>query len=281
MQNTQLQEAARFLPAARRPELPRHVACEQSPQGRLRPQNGKGVFDMSALRVWYQPIVDLAAGAPDGVEALVRKQSPHQEVTVAADFLCHLDRRVLASLDLLVMERVLGQARDRLEGDGDPLRFHVNLPPAHLDNEMFLGAVFRLLAAHPEVASSLVFELTEGSPVDAVRMREPLDRLRSLGCQVALDDFGAGYSNLHYLTSLPLDYLKLDRRFVADLPHNGRATTLVRELLRLTRALDIRVIAEGIETHEQWVTMRELGCEMGQGYFLGRPGPDLPEGSAA
>jgi EAL domain-containing protein (putative c-di-GMP-specific phosphodiesterase class I) len=124
--------------------------------------------------------------------------------------------------------------------------------------------------------SRLVTEVTEGALLDNPEsVRATLERLRSAGVGAALDDFGTGYSSLSYLHSLPLRMLKIDRAFVHELDKDGstNSTTVVAAILALAHALNIQVIAEGIETQAQFDTLLSMGCEMGQGYLLGRPGP--------
>jgi len=110
---------------------------------------------------------------------------------------------------------------------------------------------------------------------DPERVRATLERLRAAGVGAALDDFGTGYSSLSYLHSLPLRILKIDRAFVDELDKSGNtnSTTVVAAILALARALDIQVIAEGIETEAQREALMAMGCELGQGYLLGRPAP--------
>jgi len=124
--------------------------------------------------------------------------------------------------------------------------------------------------------SRLVAEVTEGALLDNPELvRATLERLRSVGVGAALDDFGTGYSSLSYLHSLPLRMLKIDRAFVLELDKEGNSntTTVVAAILALARALNIKVIAEGIETEAQRDALLAMGCEMGQGFLLGRPAP--------
>ncbi|HEY0199986.1 MAG TPA: EAL domain-containing protein [Rhodanobacter sp.] len=133
-----------------------------------------------------------------------------------------------------------------------------------------------MLARTGLAASRLIAEVTEGALLDnPERVRATLDRLHMVGIGAALDDFGTGYSSLNYLHSLPLRMLKIDRAFVQELDKAGNtnSSTVVAAILALARALNIQVIAEGIETQVQRDALLGMGCEMGRGYLLGHPAP--------
>ena len=151
-----------------------------------------------------------------------------------------------------------------------------NVSALHLRHADFDTRLIELLKKTGLPPSRLVAEVTEGALLDNPdRVRATLDRLRSIGVGAALDDFGTGYSSLSYLHSLPLRILKIDRAFVLELDQEGNtnSTTVVAAILALARALNIKVIAEGIETEAQRDALLAMGCEMGQGYLLGRPAP--------
>ena len=134
----------------------------------------------------------------------------------------------------------------------------------------------RLLETTGVAPERLIIEVTEGSLLDDPdRVRATLDRLRKVGVGAALDYFGTGYSSLSYLHSLPLRMLKIDRAFVHALDDgmHTTTTTVVAAILALARALNIQVVAEGIETPAQRAALLRMGCEFGQGYLLGRPAP--------
>ncbi|HEX7769271.1 MAG TPA: EAL domain-containing protein, partial [Dokdonella sp.] len=156
-----------------------------------------------------------------------------------------------------------------------PAFLTLNVSALHLRHADFDQRLVRLLARIGFAPARLVIEVTEGSLLDdPEHVRATLERLRAMGIGAALDDFGTGYSSLSYLHSLPLRMLKIDRAFVHALDEGARATTtVVAAILALARALDIHVIAEGIETPEQKAALVRMGCEFGQGYLLGRPAP--------
>jgi EAL domain-containing protein (putative c-di-GMP-specific phosphodiesterase class I) len=108
---------------------------------------------------------------------------------------------------------------------------------------------------------------------DPVRVRSVLERLRALGVKLAIDDFGTGYSSLAYLKNLPVDVLKIDRSFVSGMANDPRDAAVVRSTLEMARALGLGVVAEGVEDLETYELLRELGCDVAQGYLVGRPVP--------
>jgi EAL domain-containing protein (putative c-di-GMP-specific phosphodiesterase class I) len=152
----------------------------------------------------------------------------------------------------------------------------LNVSALHLRYADFDVRLIQLLERTGLPPTRLIFEVTEGALLDnPERVRATLDRLRMAGVGAALDDFGTGYSSLSYLHSLPLRMLKIDRAFVHELDkdQNSSSTTVVAAILALARALNIQVIAEGIETETQRDVLLAMGCEMGQGYLLGYPAP--------
>ena len=140
----------------------------------------------------------------------------------------------------------------------------------------FGDRLLALVAGSGLEPGQLVVEITEGSLLDdPERVGRVLDRLREAGIDAALDDFGTGYSSLSYLHNIPLRTLKIDRAFVARLGQGDRgdSATIVSAVLAMARALGVHVVAEGIETPQQRDMLLAMGCELGQGYLLGRPAP--------
>ena len=149
-------------------------------------------------------------------------------------------------------------------------------PALHLGSADFDTRLLQLVERCGLPPTRLVAEVTEGALIEhPERVRDRLERLRSFGVGAALDDFGTGYSSLSYLHSLPLRMLKIDRSFVQELNKgsNTSSTRVVAAILALARALDIQVIGEGIETEVERDALKAMGCELGQGYLLGRPAP--------
>jgi len=219
----------------------------------------------------YQPICDGATGRVMGCEALLRWNHPTRGLLGPAGFLDHAESTgLIVPLGDWVLEEACAQAASW------PVnwRVHVNLSVRQMmagDLPERVRAILRRTGLEP---SRLVLEVTEsmciGHYEGHARM---LEGMRSEGVGIALDDFGAGYCSLNHLHSLPFDWIKLDRLFVADLESNRNSRAVVSALLALSRALGRSVIAEGVETHGQREILEKLGCRAVQGYLLGRPVP--------
>ncbi len=223
---------------------------------------------------YFQPICRLDGGQVVGYEALIRWNHPTRGLLRPADFLkIAEDSGLIEQIDWRMFELSCGLLADHGLG-GTFMTFNVSA--LHLRHADFDTRLIRLLQNTGLPPSRLIAEVTEGSLLDdPERVRGTLDRLRSIGVGAALDDFGTGYSSLSYLHSLPLRMLKIDRAFVLELDKEGNtnSTTVVAAILALARTLGIKVIAEGIETEAQRDALLTMGCEMGQGYLLGRPAP--------
>jgi len=223
---------------------------------------------------YFQPICALDDGKVVGYEALIRWNHPQRGVLRPGDFLkIAEDSGLVEAIDWRVFELSCSLLLQHSSAD---TFMTVNVSALHLRHADFDGRLIQLLERTGLSPSRLVVEVTEGALLDnPERVRATLDRLRTIGIGAALDDFGTGYSSLSYLHSLPLRILKIDRAFVQELDKgaNTNSTTVVAAILALARALNIQVIAEGIETEIQYGALMAMGCEMGQGYLLGHPSP--------
>ena len=222
----------------------------------------------------FQPICRLDGGKVVGYEALIRWNHPQRGLLRPSDFVkIAEDSGLIEAIDWRLFEvscRLLAQ-----RGSSDPF-ITFNVSALHLRHADFDTRILKMLERTGLAPSRLVTEVTEGALLDNPEsVRAVLDRLRCVGVGAALDDFGTGYSSLSYLHSLPLRMLKIDRAFVHELDKAGssNSTTVVAAILALAHALNIQVIAEGIETQAQLEALVSMGCEMGQGYLLGSPAP--------
>jgi diguanylate cyclase (GGDEF)-like protein len=228
------------------------------------------------LHLHYQPIVDLASGDVLGAEALARWEHPEHGAVSPGEFVPIAEEAGLAGeLGRFVLARACRQLRiwQARHGRG-PQRIQVNLSAHELSNPDLVGAVRRCLADAGVAPAQLVLEVTETALlVDPHAASERFQQLRDAGVRIALDDFGTGYSSLSYLHALPVDILKIAKPFVDRLGAGGPESTFARTIIELARTLGLEVVAEGIETDAQLAALRELGCDTGQGFLLGRPGP--------
>ena len=247
----------------------------------------KNVVDVLALEVelrqalqhdqfepYFQPICRLDGGEVVGYEELIRWNHPSQGLLRPADFMkIAEDSGLIETIDWRMFEL---SCRQLVRHGRDDTFMTLNVSALHLRHADFDVRLIQLLERTGLPPTRLIFEVTEGALLDnPERVRATLDRLRMAGVGAALDDFGTGYSSLSYLHSLPLRMLKIDRAFVHELDkdQNSSSTTVVAAILALARALNIQVIAEGIETETQRDVLLAMGCEMGQGYLLGYPAP--------
>ena len=226
----------------------------------------------------FQPICALdGSDRVVGYEALIRWNHPQRGLLRPGDFLkIAEDSGLVEAIDWRMFEL---SCRQLLRLHRTDVFMTVNVSALHLRHADFDRRLVRLLERTGLSPSRLVIEVTEGALLDnPEHVRATLDRLRAIGVGAALDDFGTGYSSLSYLHSLPLRILKIDRAFVNELDKgaNTSSTTVVAAILALARALNIQVIAEGIETAIQHGALMAMGCEMGQGYLLGHPAPITP-----
>ncbi|WP_436794426.1 putative bifunctional diguanylate cyclase/phosphodiesterase, partial [Actinospongicola halichondriae] len=232
------------------------------------------------LDVWFQPIVDTQTGRPIAVEALVRWK--HEELgSVRTDHLIEVaeETGLILALGSAVISTTCA-AIARLGDVTDALTFSVNLSAHQLADPRLIDAIDDALTTHGVDARQLFCEVTESAVMvdveDSVRI---LDRIRALGVGIAIDDFGTGYSSLAYLQRFPVDVLKIDREFVNGLSLSSDwKRSLAGAVISLGHSLGLRVIAEGVEDHEQAAILRMLRCDGMQGYLYSEavPADDLP-----
>ncbi|RDJ21050.1 EAL domain-containing protein [Bosea caraganae] len=225
-------------------------------------------IETGAILLQYQPQFR-ANGEVVGFEALARWRDPVRGVISPATFIPAAEEGgLIAALGAHVLRSACREAA----GWKKPLRIAVNLSPLEFESDELPGLVEAVLGETGLDPERLELEITEGVMVtDAVRAMATLSRLRALGVRIALDDFGTGYSSLSYLHRFPLTTLKIDRSFVATLGVTLEAAAITRAVIQLGHALGIEVVAEGVETPEQFDFLICEGCDLAQGYLLGRP----------
>src|ERR1043165_6361088 len=201
-----------------------------------------GALERGELHVLYQPLVDLADTRPVGAEALVRWHHPRLGVVSPAQFIPIAERSgTITDIGLFVLEAACRQVT---EWDG--LYVSVNLSPRQLQEQTLVADVLDVLARTGLAPDRLVLEITESALVDESAGIAKLRALRDHGIHVAIDDFGTGYSSLHYLTRLPVDILKIDRSFVAELNGTPEGSGITEAILRLSQVLHLNTVADGI-----------------------------------
>jgi EAL domain-containing protein (putative c-di-GMP-specific phosphodiesterase class I) len=230
---------------------------------------------LDQLVVHYQPVVDLVTLRIVGLEALVRWQHPKRGLLYPDAFLPLAEETgFIVDIDRWVWERAVFQLREwqqrypRTSG----IRLCVNLSASDLSDPELFSGISGIVSRSGIAAGTLVFEVTESVLLDdSERTMDFLTRLKGLGAELALDDFGTAFSSLSYVRRFPFDHLKLDISFTSELPESTRSMLLVEEICHLARSMGMTVIAEGIERPEQADALRGIGCDYGQGYLFARP----------
>jgi EAL domain-containing protein (putative c-di-GMP-specific phosphodiesterase class I) len=227
------------------------------------------------LRVFYQPIVALATGGLAGVEALVRWEHPERGLLPPGDFVpIAEDAGLIVDLGRWVLAHACRQAAGWQAARRGAFTLSVNVSPHQFQQDGWADDVARALASAGLEPRRLVLEITESVlAVDTDSASRRLGQLRDLGVRIAIDDFGTGYSSLGYLRQLPVDILKIDKSFIDGVTLGPHESALARAVVKLTKTLGLTAVAEGIEQEEQLVRLRRLGCQYGQGFYLGRPEP--------
>jgi diguanylate cyclase (GGDEF)-like protein/PAS domain S-box-containing protein len=230
------------------------------------------------LELHYQPVVTLADRATVGAEALLRWRDPQNGLVPPGDFLGVAEETgLIEPIGDWVVEALCRQAR-AWQDEGIDLQLAFNVSLRQLRPQRFAGMLERALAEHDLDPGRITAEITESATMrEPARVEHALHELNELGVQLAIDDFGAGYSSLGRLQRMPVDILKIDRSFLSELPAGGPAAAVVGTIVQLASALGMEAVAEGVETELQRELLLERGCRLSQGYLFGRPmpAPDL------
>jgi len=220
----------------------------------------------------YQPQFDLTSGQVLGAEALLRWQHPERGIVSPGLFIPLLeDTGLIERVGEWALAEAIKQAKAWHDA-GHRLTMAVNLSPRQLRSERLVTVVQEILARTGYPAAYLELEITESELLDSrPGLREVFDTLRDCGIQWSLDDFGTGYSALSYLQAFPLQALKIDRSFLAGVEESDHAQALLWSIVALSKALQMRIVAEGVETEAQRALLVQLGCVRAQGFGLSLP----------
>ncbi|MFZ5825896.1 MAG: sensor domain-containing protein [Bacillota bacterium] len=236
------------------------------------------------LQLFYQPIVALKSRTVVGAEALLRWRHPRRGWVSPGEFIPVAEQSgFITTLGRWVLEQACREARSwqqRFRADV-PLSVSVNLSAVQVQDPALVDEVAEVLETTGLPPENLSLEITETALMQNPEFTRPiLQRLKSLGIRLAMDDFGAGHSSLHYLKQFPIDVLKIDRSFVSGLGLNRVDSALVRTVISLAGVLNMGVTAEGVESSEQVAELTGIGCDKAQGYYYGLPVPSDELGSA-
>ena len=227
--------------------------------------------------LYYQPEISLHDGKMVGFEALLRWQHPERGLLKPSAFVPLAEETdLIAPIGRWVLEEACQQAK-RWEEERpltSPMTMEINLSSKQLRRQGLVRTVEEALTRADLEAHTLALDMTETVLIRTSEDNtQALDALKEMGVRLGLDDFGTGYSSLSYLKRLPVDRVKVDKSFVKGLGENAMDTALVRMIIDLCHTLGVEVLAEGIETSEQAVLLRDMGCDLGQGYYFARPLP--------
>lgn len=229
-------------------------------------------LETDQLQLHYQPQIDLTTMTVVGVEALLRWHHPNGTVLSPSTFLPTAERTgLIRPLTSYVLTQALAQRRQWMT-DGLELSIAVNISTRNLFDDTLIEQVCTALKEFDCPPRRLTVEVTETSAMtDPIGATETLSILHAMGVQVAIDDYGTGYSSLAYIERLPVQELKIDRTFIGGMAHNPAHAAIVRSTVELARTLGLSVTAEGVEDEVTMTALRELRCGRAQGYHLGRP----------
>lgn len=221
---------------------------------------------------YYQPKFALDTGDISGFEALVRWQHPTRGLLKPINF---IDALISHKLSLELFSQMANQIAEQLtiwQKLGFDQHICINADAAEFNNPEFFDVVRNLLLQHRIAAHQLHIEVTESSLIKRHdNVKKQLDLLKELGICLALDDFGTGYASLSYLQEYPFDFIKIDKSFISKIVEDKTQRAIVKAILALAQALDMQVIAEGIENEQQRDFLLAMGCQYGQGYWFGKP----------
>ncbi|MFQ6332353.1 EAL domain-containing protein [Methylophilus sp. 3sh_L] len=232
------------------------------------------LISQTELTLHYQPKVDLVTGAVVGVEALIRWQHPEMGNIAPNVFIPLAEKTALMRrITHWVMDKGLRQAAE-WQALGHTFSLALNVSAVDLDSDQFLFRLKALIETYNVNPGGIEIEFTESALMtNPMTTLQRLQVLRDMGVSLSIDDFGTGYNNLYFFKMLPATALKIDQSFIHDLQHDPKNLIIVKSLIAMAQAFGFRVVAEGIESEEVCSTLKALGCDDGQGYWIARPMP--------
>ncbi|WBA14663.1 bifunctional diguanylate cyclase/phosphodiesterase [Salinivibrio proteolyticus] len=282
-----LQHAGLALSEAKRSETDAYVFFEASMQARVQEQSRLLLELHHAVQhhefvVYYQPLVRLVDGRFCGAEALVRWESPSRGMVSPAEFIPVAEQSGLINqIGMQVLEQAAYDTVAQIEKGvwAADFQLHVNLSARQLLSADFIDKLQDVLSRTRLPADNLTLEITESQLMSHEQLATSgLTKIRALGIKIAIDDFGTGYSSLAYLHQMAFDSLKIDRSFVHSMTENVTNQRIIEAVVAMTRGMDVHLVAEGIETQEEAIRLREIGCHYAQGFLFAKPLPlaELP-----
>jgi EAL domain-containing protein (putative c-di-GMP-specific phosphodiesterase class I) len=225
--------------------------------------------------LYYQPQIDIATGAVIGVEALARWQHPERGIILPHDFIGRLEELgLIDELGWIVVNRALSEVGQFANGDGRVPRLALNESAFSLHDLKFPDILISIAEMNGVSPENLTIEITESGLIEELsRSLDILTRLRLKQVKLSIDDFGTGYAMMQQLRNIPATELKIDQSFIQNMQNSDRDRIMVRKTIEIGHELGMHVIAEGVETKEQFDLLRQDGCNSVQGYFFSQPLP--------
>jgi diguanylate cyclase (GGDEF)-like protein len=222
---------------------------------------------------FYQPLIDLETGSIAGVEVLVRWLHPKLGMLFPDVFIPILEKSgQIVQLDIYMLKLAVDNLTRWFDWLPETFKLNVNISTLGFSSEVFISFLQEQYSLSSDITSRLCIEITEASLISNVEaVKKHLAILKDINIPVALDDFGAGYSSLNYLHQFAFDILKIDKSFIEDLNKSNNKLLILNAIVNLAKSLKIKTTAEGIETIEQLQKIKELGCDLGQGYYIAKP----------
>ncbi|GED59355.1 EAL domain-containing protein [Brevibacillus formosus] len=230
-------------------------------------------IEQEQFQIYYQPKIDIATSAMTGMEALVRWVHPELGIIPPNRFIPIAEE---TGMILALGEWILKQAckQNKIWHDqGYTLKVSVNLSARQIYQKDLVEMIKDILQETNLSPNWLELEITESIFVKMEEATAVLQQIRDIGIQISIDDFGTGYSSFSYIKSLPVDTIKIDASFIRDIHHNQESQAIVKAIVTIAQSLNMNVIAEGIELHDQVAALKENGCDHGQGYLFSKPLP--------
>lgn len=233
-------------------------------------------LDNNEFILFYQPKINISTGQLSGVEALIRWKHPEMGLINPSSFIPFAEQ---SGLILQLGEWVLNEACQACQSWQDqghkPITVAVNISPKQFAQQNIVEMVTHALTKSGLAPAYLELEITESAVMENMdKAAKKLNAVREMGVKVAIDDFGTGYTSISYLKHFPVTYLKIDQAFVKGIPENQNDVAIIVAMIALAHSLNMRVIAEGVETADQFQWLADNGCDIVQGYFLSRPLPE-------
>lgn len=226
-------------------------------------------------KVYYQPKYDLNTEKIVGAEALVRWQDPEKGLIPPAKFIPLFEKNgFIVNLDMYVYKSVLQCLRERLDNGESVVPISLNVSRFHVNNPNIVKDINELVKSYNIDPKLVEFELTESAFMkNADRLIEKMIGLKKVGFKISVDDFGSGFSSLNLLKEFPANTLKIDKAFLDETTNSQRSKDIVKSIVDMAKNINMEVICEGVETREQADFLKEIGCEMAQGYLFAKPMP--------